>query len=67
MELFITPSLKPEPIPVDLKVILIGSEYIYNILYTYDEDFKKLFKIKADFDIEMDYNQDNLYKMIQFY
>lgn len=64
--LFITPSLKPEPIPVDLKVILIGSEYIYNILYTYDEDFRKLFKIKADFDSEMDYNQDNLYKMIQF-
>jgi len=64
--LFITPSLKPEPIPVDLKVILIGSEYIYNILYTYDEDFRKLFKIKADFDIEMDYNQDNLYNMIQF-
>ncbi|WP_039764535.1 MULTISPECIES: Lon protease family protein [unclassified Caldicellulosiruptor] len=64
--LFITSTLKPEPIPVDLKVILIGNEYIYNILYAYDEDFRKLFKIKADFDSEMEYTQENVYKMIQF-
>lgn len=64
--LFITSTLKPEPIPVDVKVILIGNEFIYNLLYTYDEDFKKLFKIKADFDNEMDYNLENVYKMIQF-
>lgn len=64
--LFITSTLKPEPIPVDLKVILIGNEYIYNILYTYDEDFRKLFKIKADFDSQMEYTNENVYKMIQF-
>lgn len=53
---FIILFLKLEFILVDLKVILIGSEYIYNILYIYDEDFKKFFKIKVDFDSEMDYN-----------
>ena len=41
-------SLKPEAIPVEVKVIMVGSSYIYNILYEYDEDFKKLFKIRAD-------------------
>jgi len=49
-----TVSLKPEPIPVDLKIILIGSSEIYSILYSYDEDFRKFFKIRSQFDIEMD-------------
>ncbi|MEZ0535722.1 Lon protease family protein [Caldicellulosiruptoraceae bacterium PP1] len=61
-----TSSLKPEPIPIDIKVILIGNEYIYNLLYELDEDFKKLFKIKVDFDTEMNLNQENILKMIQF-
>lgn len=62
----ITTSLKPQPIPLDLKVIIIGDPYTYYLLYTYDEDFKKLFKIMADFDIEMDRDQENLYKMARF-
>jgi len=45
--------LKPEPIDVDLKVILIGSNYIYSMLAEYEDDFKKIFKIKADFDYEV--------------
>ncbi|MDP3685029.1 MAG: ATP-binding protein, partial [Ignavibacteria bacterium] len=45
--------LKPEPIDVDLKVILIGSSYIYSMLAEYEDDFKKIFKIKADFDYEV--------------
>jgi len=44
---------KPEPIPLNVKVILVGSPYIYYLLYHLDEDFQKLFKVKADFDIEM--------------
>jgi lon-related putative ATP-dependent protease len=55
-----TITLKPEPIPVNVKVILIGTPYIYFLLNTYDEDFRKLFKIKVDFDVEMDRTPDNL-------
>jgi len=43
-------GLKPQPIDINLKVIFIGPGQIYHLLYNYDPDFKKLFKIKADFD-----------------
>lgn len=59
-------SLKPEPLKVKLKIILIGSPEIYYLLYHYDEDFKKLFKIKADFDDEMDFNSLHLEKFAEF-
>lgn len=62
----VTSSLKPEPIPLDIKVIIIGDEYTYNMLYAYDEDFKKLFKIKADFDIEMKKDKSNIQLMAEF-
>ncbi|MCK4870945.1 MAG: AAA family ATPase [Gammaproteobacteria bacterium] len=45
-----TRSLDPEPIPLDLKIIMIGSPFIYYLLYNYDQAFKELFKVKADFD-----------------
>lgn len=45
--------LKPEPINIDTKVIMIGNNYIYSILSGYEDDFNKIFKIKADFDYEM--------------
>ena len=45
---------------------MIGSPLIYQLLYHYDEDFRKLFKVKADFDSEMDRNQDNIYRMAGF-
>ncbi|MFA3782267.1 AAA family ATPase [Melioribacteraceae bacterium 4301-Me] len=45
--------LKPEPIYVDTKVIMVGNNYIYNLLSAYEDDFNKIFKIKADFDYEM--------------
>lgn len=48
-----TAAPKPMPIPIDVKVIMIGNPYIYYMLYNLDEDFRKLFKVKADFDIEM--------------
>lgn len=47
--LFTGTSLKPEPIPIDVKVVMIGTHYIYRLLYAMDEDFKKIFKVKADF------------------
>lgn len=59
-------SLKPEPVETNLKIVLIGSPHIYYLLYNYDEDFRKLFKIKADFDAEMDLNRSHLSKMSKF-
>lgn len=50
---FIPTSLKPEPIEIDTKVILVGSQLIYSILSMHEYDFKKIFKIKADFDYEV--------------
>jgi lon-related putative ATP-dependent protease len=59
-------SLKPEPIPVEMKVVLVGSEYIYQILCQLDEEFGKLFKIKVDFDEEMEANRSNLMALACF-
>jgi lon-related putative ATP-dependent protease len=59
-------ALKPEPIEVDVKVVLIGDAESYQILYYYDEDFQKIFKVKADFDSEMPNTQENLTKYAQF-
>lgn len=61
-----TASPKPEPIPLDVKVIVVGNPYIYYLLYQMDEDFRKLFKVKADFDIEMDRNEPHVYQYAQF-
>lgn len=59
-------SLKPEPIPINMQVILIGSELHYQQLCAMDADFKKLFKIKADFDDSYERNKENVKKFIQF-
>ena len=59
-------TLKPEAIDIDLKVIMIGNPMIYQILYNYDEEFKKLFKIKADFDVEMERTGANMKKFASF-
>ncbi|MDK2932513.1 MAG: hypothetical protein PWP27_323 [Clostridiales bacterium] len=59
-------TLRPEPIPIDIKVLLVGSSELYHLLLHYDEDFKKLFKIKADFDEEMDKNDANVMKFARF-
>lgn len=55
-----TRTLQPQPIPLNIKVILIGDPYVYQLLYIYDEDFQKLFKIKAHFDYEMKKTPENL-------
>lgn len=55
-----TKSLRPEPIPLDTKVVIIGEPMYYYMLYSYDPEFKELFKVKADFDTRMDYTPDNV-------
>jgi lon-related putative ATP-dependent protease len=49
-----TKSLKPEPVPLDVKVVLIGQPDVYYLMRAYDEQFGELFKVKADFDTRMD-------------
>ena len=56
-------SLKPEPIPLNLKVILIGSSSIYQTLLAMDSDFRKLFKIKVEFEDDAMINEENLNKL----
>jgi len=50
---FSTTGLKPEPIPVDIKVILLGPSYLFHLLQAYEEDFPKIFKVKADFEEDL--------------
>ena len=59
-------ALKPESIPINLKVIMIGDPEIYDLLHWYDEDFRKIFKVKADFDSTMPNNQTNIEKLVGF-
>lgn len=61
-----TKSLRPEAIPLDVKVVLVGSPMYYHILYRVDPDFRVLFKVKADFDSEMDRNPENLTGYFRF-
>ena len=61
-----TTGLKPEPIDFDIKVVLIGDMYIYSLLYYYDDDFRELFRIMADFDIEIEKNNENEIKFAKF-
>lgn len=59
-------SLKPEPIPLDLKVILIGNSDIYHTLLSMDSDFKKLFKIKVEFEDDAPITPENVNKLARF-
>lgn len=59
-------SLKPQPIPLDLKVILIGSSNIYHTLLAMDSDFKKLFKVKVEFEDDAPKTEDNMLKLARF-
>lgn len=61
-----TTSLKPKPIPSDIKLIIIGPTWMYHMLYRFDEDFRKMFKIKADFDMEIDRNTAMVNKYAAF-
>src|SRR5271168_12619 len=51
-------ALKPEPIDVHVKIILIGDRDMYEMLYDFEEDFKKIFKVRVEFDEEMKWNDE---------
>ena len=55
---FGTSALKPEPIDLTVKVILIGDRNLYEVLYEYEEEFKKIFKVRVEFDEEMVMSDD---------
>ncbi|MBS3735585.1 MAG: ATP-binding protein [Candidatus Bipolaricaulota bacterium] len=61
-----TKGLQPEPIPLNIKVVIIGNRRIYNILNNLEEDFQKLFNVKSDFDFEMDWEEDEEIKIARF-
>lgn len=52
-------ALKPQPIPVRVKIIMVGSPYLYHLLLYADEEFRKYFKVLADFDVEMPINDEH--------
>ncbi len=61
-----TSGMKSEPIPINLKVVIIGNPYLYSLLQYYDEDFPKLFKVKADFNTSTRRTDEEVNKYIQF-
>jgi lon-related putative ATP-dependent protease len=61
-----TERLRPQPIPLDVKVILLGPPEVYYLLYQLDSDFQELFKVKADFAPDMDWNDENLGNYVAF-
>ncbi len=61
-----TTALKPRSIPCQIKVIMVGPPWLYQLLYKYDENFQKMFKVKADFDVEMDRDPEKIKKYAAF-
>ncbi len=63
---FSTAGLKPAPIPLDIKVIMIGRNELFNLLHYYDESFEKIFKVRADFDWEIKTDENTINRCAQF-
>lgn len=59
LSLISTTSLKPEAIPLDLKIALVGNRILYYLLLQYDPEFADLFKVEADFETEIEWNESN--------
>ncbi len=59
-------AMKPKPIECDVKVAIVGDPYMYQLLYTQDPDFKKIFKLRADFDSVMDVRQETIMDYANF-
>jgi lon-related putative ATP-dependent protease len=55
-----TATLRPQPVPLDVKVVLIGPPQLYHLLYAQDEDFRDVFKVKADFAPDMDWSDEHV-------
>ena len=58
--IFSTRTIRPEPIPLNVKIVLTGDPYIYQLLYMYDDRFQKLFKVKAHMDNQTDRKDESL-------
>jgi predicted ATP-dependent protease len=52
-------GLRPQPMPVKVKIVLIGEDSLYHLLSAYDEDFWEIFKVKADFDFQIERTAEN--------
>ena len=63
---FATGGIKPEPIPLSLKIIMLGSPWLYYLLYNYDEDFREIFKVKSDFDTQTRGSRDEILRYANF-
>jgi lon-related putative ATP-dependent protease len=63
---FTTTGLKPEPIELDVKVVVIADTFIYQLLLYYDEDLLKVFKVRADFDTAMDKTDQSIQQLAEF-
>ncbi len=61
-----TATLKPEAIPVDIKIVLIGDPFLYYLLYSLDREYRKLFRVKADFETIMPRDKTNTEKYAYF-
>jgi predicted ATP-dependent protease len=61
-----TITLKPEAIPFDVKIVLVGNPHLYYLLYNLDEEYRELFKVKADFENRMDRNKESMDKYASF-
>jgi len=64
--LIATSSLEPEPIPLDVKVVIIGDALLYSLLYSYDEDFRELFKVRAEFTPTMPFDAEGMEQYARF-
>lgn len=53
-------GLRPQPMPLDIKIVLIGDAALYQLLSFYDEDFWEIFKVKAEFDFQVDKTKENM-------
>jgi len=63
--LFSTRTIRPEPIPLNIKIVLTGDPYIYELLYIYDERFQKFFKVKAHLDDQIDREEECILEYIK--
>ncbi len=66
LQLISTVTLEPEPIPLEVKVVLIGDPLTYYLLYEYDRDFAKLFKVQADFGADFTRTPETCWCYAQF-
>jgi predicted ATP-dependent protease len=59
-------GMRPQPMPINVKVVLIGDALLYHLLSIYDEDFWEIFRVKADFNFEVDRTEDNMMAFAAF-